>query len=198
MERMMQSGGGMRGGLRALRVRLLLVGGLAAVVLASTPATGRTQSVALEAYEGGWSFSRSRRDVRGLEQAIDHVVDQLNFFIREIARGEMRRRITPESRVRFNLLPGARISLAIDEWGPMTFDLGAQPRRVRGPNGDDIRVAVAFQGGRLVHREIHSQGHRTNVFALSGDGARMTMHATIGSDQLPDDVRYRLTYRRQR
>ncbi|MBX3268737.1 MAG: hypothetical protein KF729_00665 [Sandaracinaceae bacterium] len=165
--------------------------------LAAAPPS-RSQEVALEDFGGTWQFNRTRRDLRDLEEGIDRVADQLNIFIREIARGEMRRRIQPEGRVRFAIQSETRATIAVDDWGPHAFELGGAPRSVRGPNGDSIRVGLAFRNGQIVHRELHGQGHRTNVFALSPDGTQLTMNASIGSDQLPDQIRYRLTYRRLR
>jgi len=168
------------------------------VALALTPVPSSSQTAALEDFEGAWVFTRSSRDLSSHEQGIDHVVDQLNIFIREIARGEMRRRIPPEGRVTFRVESETAVQLSIDDWGPHRFELGASPRRVRGPEGDDVRVRLAFQRGRLVHRQVHSGGNRLNTYSLNGDGSRLTLNATIGSDRLPDDIRYRLTFRRAR
>jgi len=186
---------------RPMRISAQNILALAALVVAAmafAPPTSLSQTAALEDFHGQWTFSGSQRDLQSLENGIDHVVEQLNLFIREIARGEMRRRITPENRVRFGVESETRVSLGVDEWGPVGFELGEAPRTVRGPNGDDIRIGLSFRRGQLVHREIHGQGHRTNVFSLNGDGTRLTMGATIGSNQLPDTIRYRLTYRRLR
>lgn len=164
--------------------------------LAFVPPTSRSQTAALEDFQGTWQFNRTRRDLQDLEDGIDHVADQLNLFIREIARGEMRRRIQPEGRVRFQVESETRVAIAIDDWGPHAFELGRPPRSVRGSEGDTIRASLAFNRGRIIQREIHGQGHRTNVFTLSADGQRLSMAAEIGSDQLPDEIRYRLSYRR--
>lgn len=178
--------------------KLLILCATLALMAAFVPGTGRSQTAALEDFDGAWSFSRAQRDRDSLEDGIDEVADQLNLFIREIARGEMRRRITPENRITLRVHDETHVSIAMDDWGPVRFELDARPRQVRGPNGDQIRAGLSFRNGRLIHREIHSQGHRTNVFTLSGDRRGLAMRAVIGSDQLPDEVRYRLTYRRSR
>jgi len=194
MERMMHRVETLMAGMN----KLLILCATLALMAAFVPGTGRSQTAALEDFDGRWSFTRAQRDRDSLEDGIDHVADQLNLFIREIARGEMRRRIQPENRVVVRVHDETHVSLAMDDWGPVRFDLTARPRRVRGPNGDHIRAGVSFRDGRLIHREVHSQGHRTNVFALSANRRSLTMRAVIGSDQLPDEVRYRLTYRRSR
>ncbi len=176
---------------------LLAASALVLVALALAP-TSRSQTAALEDFSGSWQFNRARRDLDSLEDGIDHVADQLNLFIREIARGEMRRRIQPDARVQLRVEDETHVTIAIDDWGPHSFELGAAPRTVRGPEGSDIRVGLTFRQGQILHRELHGQGHRTNVFSLSPDARQLTMGATIGSDQLPDVIRFRLTHRRTR
>ena len=157
-----------------------------------------SQSAALEDFQGTWAFTRAPADLRSLERGIDRVADQFNIFIREIARGEMRRRLLPVNRVVIAVESETRVRLAVDGWGPYTFELGGPLRRVQSAEGHAARSGVSFRSGRLVHREVEGEGHRTNVFSLNADGSRLTLRTTIGSDQLPDDVRYRLTFRRAR
>lgn len=170
----------------------LLVG----IALAPRPSSSQTAS--LGSFDGVWQFTNRVRDRRSLESGIDHVADQLNLFIREIARGEMRRQITPSALVRIHVESETHVSIGIDDWGPYRFQLGRPMRRLPGPNGDPIRASVSFRAGRLVEHETHGQGNRTNIFTLSGDRSLLTMAARIGSNQLPDDIRFRLTYRRVR
>lgn len=177
----------------ALAVSLALIG---AVSLA--PRATRSQTSSLESFDGTWVLGNTARNRRDIEQGIDLVADQMNLFIREIARGEMHRRIRSDRRITLGVESETRVSLTIDAWGPHGFEIGAAMTRVPGPAGTPIRAAINFRRGRLIEREIHGQGNRTNVFSLSGDESRMTVAARIGSDQLPDDVRYRLTYTRLR
>ena len=168
------------------------------MVLALTPVPSSSQTAALEDFEGTWTSTRSARDLRSHEQGIDHVADLMNIFIREIARGEMRRRIPAETRLAFHFESETRVQLSVDEWGPNAFEIGGPTRRVRGPEGEDVHVRLSFVRGRIVHRQRNGGGHRTNTYSLNGDASRLTMSASISSDQLPDDVRYRLTFRRSR
>ena len=176
----------------ALAVSLALIGGVCVAPCA------RSQTSSLESFDGTWVLGNTARNRRDVEQGIDLVADQLNLFIREIARGEMHRRIRSDQRITLGVQSETRVSLTIDAWGPNSFELGGARTRVRGPAGSPIRVSIDFGRGRLIEREIHGQGSRTNVFSLSGDESHMTVAARIGSDQLPDDVRYRLTYTRVR
>lgn len=186
---------------RALRAsRFFGLGLVAALVLALAslvPAPSRSQTVPLESFAGTWAFAGGQADLQGMDDAINRVVDQLNLFIREIARSEIHRRINHEQRVVLGVRGDDRMTLALDDWGPVEIPIGGGSNRVRGPGGDQVRVSARFVNGRLVYRQSTPQGVRQNVFSLAGDGARLTMGVSITADQLPADIRYRLTYRRR-
>jgi hypothetical protein len=177
------------------------IGGLAMMTVGVALAVGapaRSQTAALTDFTGSYRFSGRPAERQGLETAIDEVADQLNVFIREIARGEMRRRIQPEDSVRIRVMDETTVALGYGDWGPVELSLGPGGQRVRGPTGDMQRVSLAFERGRLIHRERQGEGERTNVFSLSPDGRRLRMSSRIASDRLPDDIRYRLSFRRTR
>jgi hypothetical protein len=165
------------------------------VGLAAVPGRGRSQTAALESFDGTWALTGGQR---GMDEAIDRVVDQLNIFIREIARGEIHRRLDPEQRVRLVVEDEETVRLGLDDWGPVRVRLDGRTREVRGPDGDRVRISMRFHRGRLIERHVAGQGTRQNVFSLGADGSRLTMAVRIGADQLPSDIRYRLTYRRVR
>lgn len=171
---------------------------LAAVPTGEVRSQSATEGTALEDFSGTYRFSNTARERRGLEQAIDHVADQLNIFIREIARGEMRRRVTPEPSVTIRVVDETHVAWGIGEWGPHQVVLNSRGRTLRGRNGDEHRMSLHFRRGQLVHRESHGQGSRVDVLTLSPDHRRLRMSARIASDQLPDDIRYRLSFVRVR
>lgn len=153
--------------------------------------------LAIEDYEGEYRFVGGARDRRGLELAIDRVVDQMNIFVREIARGEIRGRVQPEQTIRLEVDGLGRLRLALDAWGPNTVSLDGRARRVRGPDGSDTRLSARFARGRLRVSQVNPQGRRDSVLALSPDREHLTMRVRIAADQLPDDLRYALHYRKR-
>lgn len=181
----------------AVTVAVSLIAGAALV-----PSPSRTQppaassAPALESFQGTFVLAGDARELRAMDQAIDRVVDQLNIFIREIARGEIHRRIVPEQRVVLRVADTQSIALTIDQWGPIAATLGAPARRVRGSSGEDVSLTVRYRDGRLIQHAAAASGARTNTFALSPDEQRLHMHVRITSGQLPADIRYTLTYRR--
>lgn len=183
----------MRGGtwtIGALSAGALLMAALAA------PAA-RSQTAALEDFSGAWRLDGTRQ-VQRMDDAIDRVVDQMNLLIREIARGEIHRRIDPEHRVVIRVDDEQHVRLGYDDWGPQRLRLGGAAVATRGPDGNDIHMSLRFERGRLIARQNAGEGRRTNIFSLSADGSRLTMSSRIGAPQLPADIRYRLSYRRAR
>ena len=163
---------------------------------ALAPPEGQGQATpALEDFDGTWALSGGRSH---LDDAIDTVVDELNLFIREIARLEMRRRITPEQRVRLRVDDPHHVALSWDSWGPHRLALDGTRRSLEGPQGQRIQASLRLRNGRLVHHHQADNGARYTTSALSSDRERMTMAVRITSDRLPVDLRYRLRYRRAR
>jgi hypothetical protein len=157
---------------------------------------GATGDAQLASFDGSFALSGEASQRRAMEQAIDRVVDQMDLFVREIARLEIRRRVTPEQRIAFDVHGADRVSLTMDQWGPGPLTVGAAARRVRGSAGDDVNLSLRFRDGRLVTHSAASNGARTNTFSLDADGERLLMAVRITSDQLPADIRYTLAYRR--
>ncbi len=176
----------------SLSLAALLSGALALVV----PTPSRTQAHALTSFDGVYALAADARELSGMEQSIDRVVDQMNLFIREIARGEIHRRIDPEQRIHLTVLGDETISIALDDWGPIEVGVNGPARQVRDAAGENVRLTMRFAGGRLIQHSSAPRGARTNTFVLSPDASRLQMSVRITSDQLPDDIRYRLTYRR--
>ena len=114
----------MRGGtwtIGALSAGALLMAALAA------PAA-RSQTAALEDFSGAWRLDGTRQ-VQRMDDAIDRVVDQMNLLIREIARGEIHRRIDPEHRVVIRVDDEQHVRLGYDDWGPSASGSAARPSR---------------------------------------------------------------------
>lgn len=181
--------------LRASKAAALSVGLLALAALMPSPSQTQATS-SLERFEGSFAHTGARRELRAMDGAINRVVDQMNIFIREIARGEVHRRVTPEGRIEIDVIDPTTMTIAMDDWGPVRVRVGASARRVRGAAGENVQLRVRFDDGRLIQRTSTGGGARTNVFTLSADRESLSMRVRIESDQLPDDIRYRLTYRR--
>lgn len=173
---------------------LLLVAFAVAALVPALPSASQEHEPSLESFRGTFVLA-DRREQAALSDAIDRVADQLDIFIREIARLELRRRIGAEERIQV-AIDEAAVALAFDHWVPGRIPLDGRLRRLRGPGGETLRHSVRFEGGRIIERRLADQGERINVLTLSADEQRLHMQVRISSDQLPDTIRYRLSYRR--
>ena len=162
---------------------------------AQTPAAQST--AALASFEGRWEWTALESERQGQFHAIDQVCDQLNVFMRELARGEIRRRVPPDRAVRFQVESERMLRMWIDSWSAQV-PLDGTHRDQPGPGGERTRISGTFSEGRIVEHQVGEQGRRTNTFMLDQNGARLTMWVRIGSSQLPSDIQYPLTYRRPR
>jgi hypothetical protein len=180
--------------LRAHRIVALVacLGALSA--LAIPRAESQEQEASLESFRGTFVLAGTGERA-ALVNAIDRVADQFDIFVREIARGELRRRLSTEERIRVAIDETA-VEFAFDNWVPGRIPLDGRVRTLRGPGGETLRHSVRFEGGRIIERRVGGGGERMNVLTMSPDHQRMIMSVRISSDQLPDAIRYRLAYRR--
>lgn len=165
------------------------------VAAASSPASAAMS--ALELFEGRYTFAGGEAEEERLRAAIDSVVDRLNFFIRDMARGEIRRRIRPEPRIQVHVVDRDHLSVSFGDWGPITVRLDGRPTHVRGPDGDDTRIEARLNGRRIELTQETPRGRRVNWLTLSPDGRYLFMQVSIGASQLPANIRYTLSYRRR-
>ena len=174
-----------------------LITGVAALALlvGSSAVAGPvgSQTTDLQSFSGTWELAGGHTN---LTNALNRVSDQLNLFIREIARSELHRRIRPERRLSLGVEDGSGLRLGWDSWGPVRLVVGQGARQVTGPDGNRIRASLRFQNGRLTQRHVADQGSRVTTYQLSPDARTLTMGVRITASQLPVDIVYRLRYRR--
>lgn len=162
----------------------------------AAPAGGQT--VTLASFEGRYTFVGGQAERQRLQRAIDVVADRLDFFVREIARGQISRNIQPEPRIEIDVIRDGRVDLWLGAWGPLELTLDGHARRVRGPDGSDTRLSAVFRDGRVETRQESSRGHRDNWLTLSADTEYLFLQSRVGAPQLPEEIRYTLSYGRAR
>lgn len=173
--------------------------GLAALVIAASDASpARGQTVGLESFAGSYRFAGGQTERDRLQAAIDSVVDRMNVFVREIARGEIRRNVRPEPRIVVGVPDDRRVRLTLGSWGPLDVPLGGRRVRVRGPDGSDTRLSARFRDGRIETHQASDRGTRENWLSLSDDRGWLFLQVRISADALPAAIRYTLSYRRER
>lgn len=157
----------------------------------------RGQAHALEDFAGRYAWAGGQRERDRQHAAIDSVADRLNIFIREIARGEIRRNLEPERRLSIAVPSESRIRLVIDDWNPPPVPLDWTSRRVTGPDDSATQLRARFRRGRLETHQRNGQGSRENWMSLSSDARFLYMQVRVAADQLPAAIRYTLTFRRR-
>lgn len=182
-------------------VALAALLGTLAVLAPSHPARGSDTppSEGLERLAGGYVFAGGDRERGAVNDAIDSVVDRLNLFIREIARGRIREAIQPEPRVEVDVVGAELVRLRLGDWQSPVAHVDGTPLDVRGPDGSDTRFSVRYRNGRLATRATTSRGTREIWLSLSDDDAGwLFSQVRVSSNQLPESIRYTLSYRRAR
>jgi hypothetical protein len=180
-----------------MRFRSGLSAGLAALLAifaVAWPARG-DDALALAAYDGVWRYADGRGGVERIEDAVDHAVDGLPFFLEPIARDRVLAQSGPHHRVVLRV-EGDRVALSADGWGPVASTVGGPSVRVRGPEGERLSLTQRIEHGRLIQSFEHPDGARINTYALSGDGRWLWITARITSPRLPEDAVFRVRYRR--
>jgi hypothetical protein len=159
------------------------------LLLATVPAV-QAQSAAFES-----SFSLVPAQSDDINSAIDRAVAGLNFAFRPIARSRLRRSNAPYATVSIERR-GAELAIGLDSGDAIVTPASGTPVRWRRPDGEELQVSTAWEGGRLRQSFVAEDGRRDNLYSLSEDGRRLTMEVTVSSPRLREPLRYRLVYRR--
>src|SRR5687767_545092 len=102
-----------------------------------------------ERFHGTWRLTipmpQARRTV---DAAIEQTVGAMNFFVRSVARGQLRDNTPLNRRIDLYFRDGGRINVRFDDRFSYTTRMG-RTTRFRTPEGDEMRVTQRFRGERL-------------------------------------------------
>lgn len=146
-----------------------------------------------ETYIGTYRFSGGRAQRQALTREIDRVADQFGFLARGIARRRMHGEIRPEQTIEV-ARDGGEVSFRFDDRPRITCDGAWHP--ALGANEEVGTAKCSFTRGQLRFNERYDDGRANHALALSDDGRTLRMAVRISHPRLPDDIRYRLSYRR--
>ena len=156
----------------------------------------REPGAGLESLDGTWRLATPNAEGE-IDRSIARVVDRMSFFIRGIAQSRIDESVNPDRVVRIQP-ERERVRVALDSWGPVELSLDGRQRWARSTDGQPIRVRAALSGEHLTLVQAANEGSRVSYFSGSPDGNAMRMTVRIQSDRLPEDIIYRLDYRRAR
>lgn len=164
----------------------------AAELPAATPADSRSEAdAALDRLSATYTFVGGEREHKGLIDAIEAVVGDMNLFVRDIARDRLRASNEVPSALAIHRI-GRRVTVSFDE-RTYTAELGGPPVTVQGATGDPVRLTYRLQGQRLIQDFRGERGGRVNAFYVDAEG-RLRIDVKVHSPKLPKDLLYRLSF----
>jgi len=176
--------------------RLLSAAALSGCFSASIAAAEPSDSVMAQ-FVGTYAYVGGDAEIKALDQAIDKVVDQMNFFIRGIARRRLRAPNLPSKEVSVFVENG---QIRIERPGQPEVSAPADGRPITWRHPTDRDVFQVSHGvddeGALYQRFEGERSVSRNRFVLSKDQKRLTIHTVITADRLPAPLRFKTTYER--
>lgn len=170
---------------------------LAALVLViASPGPVRAQKAGPEALQplvGEYVLVDRKIAVERRDAGIDKVVDELNFFIRGIARSRLSDGNPIPKTLRIER-DGSKMTVTWDGQPSMAV-LDGKAVTVEGTSGDPLQMTLKQSGEHLKQRFVGEQGGKENFFRRTKNGAVVTVR--IFSERLPADVVYQLKFRRK-
>lgn len=151
------------------------------------------QSVGAQALQGVYVVATQPADT--IDRAIQTAVAKMNFIKRPIARSRLAKTNPLYHRIEISQ-GAAEIRVSFDEGNPVVMPLdGASAKWTRG-DGEVFDVSASLQDSQLIQTFKAGDGQRVNRFSLGPDGNTLTLQVMLSSPQLPEPVKYTLTYRR--
>jgi len=146
-------------------------------------------------FEGAYEYAGStKQGKQTIERAIEKVTDEMGILKDGIAKDRLDEAL--------DVLPRIVISVHDDEVS-VEFQ-GITYRSVLGgpwvsevsPKGEKIQVQHRMKNGKLVQEIRTKNGRRVNVFTMQR-AKQMQISVIVSSPKLPNDIRYKLNYRRK-
>lgn len=147
----------------------------------------------VQSLAGEWHLAESDAEAQ-IDRAISDVTAQMNVFVRGIAKERIEEEVNPDERVLIEPAGDGIIVVAIGPGQPVRLALNGPPVQTVDTEGRPLRTRAILRGDALCIEEQSEQGTRTVTLQRRDTGLVMT--ARIRSDQLPDAIVYRLSYRR--
>jgi hypothetical protein len=182
---------------RTLAVSVLLFEAAVAVCCGPAVAMAEASDSALQPFAGTYRYVGGDAEIKALDRAIGEVVDQMNFFIRGIARRRLRAPNLPSEEVSVFIEKG-QIRITRPGQPEVSAPADGKPITWRHPSdGDVFEVSHGIDDeGALYQRFVGERSVSRNRFVLSEDEERLTIHTVITADRLPAPLRFDMTYQR--
>ncbi len=190
-----------------MRTRLLPLTALVVIALAIWPASAAPQDEAPDArfaeyrgrFHGVWR--RTVPDARArqvVDAAIEQTVGAMNFFVRGLARDQLRDNTPLNGRIDLLFRDDGRVTVMFDGDSARRYTSRVgRTVRVHSPAGDEMRMTQRYRDdGRFEQVFATDQGTRWNVYESTGEG-RMRVDATTQGMMMPQPMHFTFEYRRE-
>lgn len=145
-------------------------------------------------YKYGKSLDHGRAIVRA---AMDKAIDQLNPFIRPLARSKLRSSNPLVREIRI-ARPDGRIAVTLIGQKRATFDTRpGVPEKVRNPEGKQVELTQQFVKGRLDQIFVGPKGRSVTRYTLLSDDRRLRVDTKMSGKGLKSPISWRLVYVKQ-
>lgn len=142
---------------------------------------------------GTFTYDAAASD--NINQAIDAAVRDMNFAMRPIARGRLRKTNQPYQRVQISHT-AQQVSVTTDGRPAIVSPANGTPVDWTREDGEKLKVSTEWENGTLEQTFQAEDGRRVNAYSVSADGRTMTMNVTVSSPRLKKPLTYKLVYRR--
>lgn len=156
-----------------------------------TPAPGSAQGAA--SLNGTFTYNASASD--NINAAIDAAVRDMNFALRPIARGRLRKTNQPYQRLQI-LHTAQQVTVTSDGRSPIRSPANGTPVDWTREDGEKLKVSTEWENGTLEQTFKAEDGQRVNAYSVSADGRTLTMRVTVTSPRLKKPLVYNLKYNR--
>jgi hypothetical protein len=141
-------------------------------------------------------YVNEQQNATAIGTAIDAAVAKMNFIKRPIARSRLKKTNAAHHRVTIALTVD-EISVAFDNNQPVRMPADGRTAKWTREDGEVFDVAARWTNDRLVQSFKAADGERTNTFSLGPDGRALEVQVEVKSPQLPEPLKYGLTFERQ-
>jgi hypothetical protein len=170
------------------RVRFFLCG-LVVVLSAFHAVSADAQD--LRACVGEWRLADRDAEAR-IDQAVARVTNQMDFFVRAIAHGQIDNAVNPETRVMIDADGPDHVVVAVGRSRPIRLRLNGPAIQTTSSDGRRVSTRATWGGGVLTLHERTDQGVRLLHFRPRGE--QLVVSTRIQSERLPADIVYSLHY----
>lgn len=175
----------------------------AGVLLITAPGSAQADEAAPAAeartvadFDGTYRYVGGETEQARAYQAVDEIVENLNFVIRGLARKMLRKPTTAKAETSIQI-EGDKMTIAggVGKHS-VTLTIDGPGIDYRGDDGKTYRMSVKFRQGALVQRIVGHNSTTTRVLKLTGDGGKLKIKTTISHPMMHKPLEYKFSYKR--